>query len=223
MKTVAVILAARAEKGLGLVAALAEHEGGRSFLRSLSSSMAKAGCTVVAVIGDEAERVIEWHPGAQLVEAPAWEERPGSVLQVGVAAARAAGAERILVHPVDMPAVRVTTLKALVAKPLAPGEVLRPTFEGAPGFPVMLSLEAAERLAGMDAAQTPEQLLAALNPRQLVMKDPGVVVRIRDAELYQRVLGHPPVESAAPKKRGRREEAADDPAPVHFGELHTSE
>jgi len=222
VKTVAVILAARAEKGLGLVAALAEHEGGRSFLRSLSSSMTKAGCSVLGVIGDGAERVVEWHPGAQLVEASAWEERPGSALQVGLAAAKAAGAERILVHPVDMPAVRVTTLKALVAKPLSPGEAIRPTFEGASGFPVVLTPEAADRLMGMDAAQTPEQMLAALKPRPLVMKDPGVVVRIRDGELYERLLGHPPKEAPAPKRRGRRELDGES-GTMPFGEVQPSE
>ena len=161
MKTVAVILAARAEKGLGLPVALAEHEGGRTFLQSLASAFAKAGCTVLGVVGEGAERVVEQHPSLELVEATAWAERPGSSLQAGLAAARHAGAEQVLVHPVDMPAVRATTLKTMVGK-LEDAEAVRPTFEGAPGFPVVLSIAAVEKLLAGDSAQSPEQLLAGI-------------------------------------------------------------
>lgn len=204
MNTVAVVLAARAEEELGVLPALAEHEGGRTFLRSVSSILTKAGCSVLTVTGLEADRVEEWHPGAQLVTAGAWKERPGSVLHAGLAAARHGGAERMVVLPVDLPALRLSTLKTLLNQPLDAGAALRPTFEGAPGFPVILSLQAAETLLAADDHQTPEALLASLSPRTVAVKDPGVVVRIRDAQLYERLLGHPPREAAAPKRRTRK-------------------
>lgn len=211
MNTVAVVLAARAEAELGVVPALAEHEGGRSFLRSVSSTLSKAGCSVLTVVGVEAERVEEWHPGAHLVNAAAWKDRPGSVLHVGLAAARHGGADRMVVIPVDMPALRVSTLKTLLNQPLDEGAALRPTFEGAPGFPVVLSLRAAETLLAAEDRQTPEALLTSLAPKTVAVKDPGVVVRIRDAQLYERLLGHAPREAAPPKRRVRKTPAGPPP------------
>lgn len=204
MNTVAVVLAARAEAELGVIPALAEHEGGRTFLRSVTSTLTKAGCSVLTVVGVEADRVEEWHPGAQMVTAGSWKDRPGSVLLSGLAAARHGGAERMVVLPVDMPALRVSTLKTLLNQTLEEGAALRPTFEGAPGFPVVLSLRAAETLLAADDHQSPEALLTSLAPKTVAVKDPGVVVRIRDAALYERLLGHPPREAPPPKRRARK-------------------
>jgi molybdenum cofactor cytidylyltransferase len=218
VKTVAVILAAREERGLGHPVAMVEHEGGKSFLQSLASSFGKAGATVLGVLGDSAGEVREQHPGLFLVEADGWRERPGSPLRAGLRAALEEGADVVLVHPVDAPAVRATTLKNLLAR-LEGTEAVRPLFEGAPGFPVVLSARAAERLVNSDEGSNPEALLASLSPKGVAVKDPGVVVRIREADLYERLFGNPPRPAPPPKRRVRKGSSGNNLATLEGSSL----
>ncbi|MCI0573894.1 MAG: NTP transferase domain-containing protein [Myxococcaceae bacterium] len=205
MKTVAVILAASEERSMGHPTALMEHEpgGGKTFLQSLASTFSKAGCSVLGVVGDAAEEVKEQHPTLELVESSSWRERAGAPLRAGLQAALEEGAEVVLVHPVDMPAVRASTIKSLVNK-LEDGEALRPVFESAPGFPVVLGRQAVERLLQADESKAAETLLASMPVRNLPVKDPGVVVRIRGADLYERLFGSAPKLAPPPKRRMRR-------------------
>jgi len=126
-----------------------------------------------------------------------------SSIQAGISAAIEEEAEVVLLHPVDMPAVRATTLKTLLKAMGESDEGLRPEFEGAPGYPVMLSRAAAERLvsgnaAGLDAA------LQGLKLRRVSVKDPGVVVNINTPETYERLFGTAPKLAPPPKRRAKK-------------------
>ena len=203
MKAVAIILAAGEARRMAHPKALIEHEGGRSFLQSLASTFAKAGCAVLGVVGKDAEAVKEQHPSVNLVDSPRWQDGPMSSIKAGLGAALEEEADVVLLQPVDMPAVRASTLKSLLKALGDSEEGLRPEFEGAPGFPVVLSRAAAERLMGSDVAQL-DGALQALKLRRVSVKDPGVVVNINTPETYERLFGMAPRLAPPPKRRVKK-------------------
>ncbi|MBU8900151.1 purine catabolism protein PucB [Corallococcus sp. H22C18031201] len=203
MKAVAIILAAGEARRMSYPKALIEHEGGKSFLQSLASTFGKAGCMVMAVLGKDAEAVREQHPGLELVDSERWQEGPLASIRTGLDAALEAGADVVMLHPVDMPAVRASTLKSLLKMMAESEEPLRPEFEGAPGWPLVLSRSAAQRVLAAEGSQL-EPVLATLKPRRVAVKDPGVVVNINTPETYERLFGGPPRLAPPPKRRGTK-------------------
>lgn len=215
MKAVAIILAAGEARHMGHSKALVEHEGGKSFLQSLASTFGKAGCAVLAVLGKDAEAVREQHPAVHLVDNERWSEGQFGSVKVGLDAALEEGADVVLLHPVDMPAVRASTLKSLLKSFGESVEGLRPEFEGALGYPVLLSRAAAERLRESTSGDKQlEAVLRGLSPRRIAVKDPGVVVNINTPETYERLFGSAPKLAPPPKRRGKKAEAGTAaPAP----------
>jgi molybdenum cofactor cytidylyltransferase len=203
MKAVAIILAAGEARRMAHPKALIEHEGGRSFLQSLASTFGKAGCSVMGVIGKDGEAVREQHPTLMLVESPRWQDGPMSSIKAGMTAALEEGADVVLLHPVDMPAVRASTLKSLLKAMGDSDEGLRPEFEGAPGYPVVLSRAVAERLLETGATLL-DAALQGVKLRKVSVKDPGVLVNINTPETYERLFGTPPRLAPPPKRRGKK-------------------
>ena len=203
MKAVAIILAAGEARRMAHPKALIEHEGGKSFLQSLASTFGKAGCAVLAVVGKDSEAVREQHPGLEMVEAEQWKEGPLASVKAGLDAALESEADVVLLHPVDMPALRATTLKSLLKMMGEADELLRPEFEGAPGWPLLLSRGAAERLRAEEGTQL-EPALSVLKQRRAPVKDPGVVVNINTPETYERLFGMAPRLAPPPKRRGAK-------------------
>ena len=203
MKAVAIILAAGEARRMGHPKALIEHEGGKSFLQSLASTFGKAGSMVLGVVGKDSEAVREQHPGMELVEAERWQEGPLLSIKAGLDAALEAGADVVLLHPVDMPALRASTLKSLLKMAGDADELLRPEFEGAPGWPLVLSRSGAERLRAAEGQQL-EPALATMKVRRVPVKDPGVVVNINTPETYERLFGTQPRLAPPPKRRVKR-------------------
>ncbi|AKJ08191.1 molybdenum cofactor cytidylyltransferase [Archangium gephyra] len=208
MKAVAIILAAGEARKMGYSKALIEHEGGKSFLQSLASTFGKAGCSVMGVIGKEAEAVRDQHPAIHLVENERWQDGQLSSVKAGLEAAFEDGADLVLLHPVDMPALRASTLKTLIKAMGDSVEAIRPEFEGASGFPIILSRGAAERLRDRDSLETQlEVAVRGLQIRRIPVKDPGVVVNINTPETYERLFGSAPKLAPPPKRRGKKTES----------------
>ncbi|NMO22537.1 NTP transferase domain-containing protein [Pyxidicoccus fallax] len=203
MKAVAIILAAGEARRMAHPKALIEHEGGKSFLQSLASTFGKAGCSVLGVVGKDSEAIREQHPGLELVEAERWQEGPLASMKAGLEAALEMGADVVMLQPVDMPALRASTLKSLLKLMGEADEVLRPEFEGAPGWPLVLSRGAVERLRAAEGAQV-DPALASMKVRRVPVKDPGVVVNINTPETYERLFGMAPRLAPPPKRRGKR-------------------
>jgi molybdenum cofactor cytidylyltransferase len=218
MKAVAIILAAGEARRMAHPKALIEHEGGRSFLQSLASTFGKAGCAVLGVIGKDGEAVREQHPSMALVESVSWQQGPMASIKAGLAAALEEGADVMLLQPVDMPSVRSTTLKALLKAMGDSDEGLRPEFDNAPGFPVVLSRAAAERLLDADA-KTLDAALHDIKLRRVPVKDPGVVVNINTPETYERLFGMPPQLAPPPKRRIKKAGPPGLPVPPSGMEL----
>ena len=210
MKRVAVILATREEANL-------EYEKGRSFLRWLSSTFSKAGCEPLGVVrGGDAE-VRARHPDAFLVEIPAGE----NPVRAGLRAALEEGAETVLLHVVERPAIRSSTVDKLL-KALDGGDGVAPDFEGAPGYPLALTRAAAEKLLSSEGELQLSAISRRVQLRRVTTRDPGVLVNIDTPETYERVLGSKPHLAPMPKKRGTRkaaaaEAAATDAEPTHQG------
>ncbi|MFY0572123.1 nucleotidyltransferase family protein [Archangium lansingense] len=205
MKAVAIILAAGEARKMGYSKALIEHEGGRSFLQSLAATFGKAGCSVISVIGKDADAVRDQHPAIHLVENERWQDSQLGSVKSGLEAAIEEGADVVLIHPVDMPALRASTLKSLIKAMGDSVEALRPEFEGASGFPILLSRGAAERLREMDSGETQlEGAVRGLQMRRIPVKDPGVVVNINTPETYERLFGSAPKLAPPPKRRGKK-------------------
>jgi len=221
MKAVAIILAAGEARRMAHPKALIEHEGGRSFLQSLASTFGKAGCAVMGVIGKDGEAVRDQHPSVMLVESPRWQEGPMSSIKAGLTAALEEGAEVVLLHPVDMPAVRASTLKSLLKAMGESDEGLRPEFEGASGYPVVLSRRVAERLLESQATQL-DAALQGVKLRKVSVKDPGVVVNINTPETYERLFGTQPKLAPPPKRRGKKAAAGGMSMPASGMEMSAS-
>ncbi|WNG40896.1 nucleotidyltransferase family protein [Archangium minus] len=209
MKAVAIILAAGESKRMGYPKALIEHEGGKSFLQSLASTFGKAGCSVIGIIGKEADAVREQHPAVHLVESERWQDGQLASVKAGVEAAFEEGADVVLLHPVDMPALRASTLKSLMKGLGDSLEALRPEFEGAPGYPIILSRAAAERLRDKEVSgdTSLEGAVRGMQVRRVPVKDPGVVVNINTPETYERLFGSAPRLAPPPKRRGKKAES----------------
>ncbi len=213
MKAVAIILAAGEARTMPYSKALLEHEGGRSFLQSLASTFGKAGCRIMGVVGKDADSVREQHPSLELVDSERWQDGQLSSVKAGVAAALEEGADVVLLHPVDMPAVRASTLKTLLGAMGESTEGLRPEFEGGLGYPLVLSGATARRLLEVQDTQL-ESAVKDLPLRRIAVKDPGVIVNINTPEIDERLFSGPPKLAPPPKRRGgsKRTGAQETPA-----------
>lgn len=211
MKAVAIILAAGKARRMSHPKALIEHEGGKSFLQSLASTFGKAGCGVLGVVGSDEAAVREQHPSLELVTSSNWERSLLSSVKAGLEAALAEDADVVLLHPVDMPALRVTTVKSMLKDMERGGTdgvmALRPEYDNATGWPVVLSKGAARKVFEAEGEDL-EAALKALNPRRLNVKDPGVIVNINTPEIYGRVFSMEPKLAPPPKRRVKRAGAA---------------
>jgi molybdenum cofactor cytidylyltransferase len=208
MKRVAVILATRDEANL-------EYEKGRSFLRWLSSTFSKAGCEPLGVVRGSDLDVRERHPDAYLVEITNGE----NAVRAGIRAALDDGAEAVLLHSVERPAIRSSTVDKLL-KSLDGGDGVVPDFEGAPGQPVVLTRAAAEKLLQLDGETPINAILRRLQLRRVPTRDPGVLVNIDTPDAYERLLGSKPHLAPLPKRRGSKkgvDAGTGDGEPTHQG------
>ncbi len=204
MKAVAVILATGDGIKVGCPEANLEYEKGRSFLRWLSSTFQKAGCSSLGVIRAGADDIRAQHPDAWLVEGA-----PNDGLKAGIRAALDEGADAVVIHSVEKPAVRSSTVDKLLKSMDADGGLgVVPDFEGAPGTPLVLSRDTAERVLQMDDSVSLNSLPHKLELRRVTTRDPGVLVAIDSPESYERLLGSKPHAAPLPKKRGKKEPEA---------------
>src|SRR5918996_4127563 len=189
MKRVAVIVATRDEANL-------EYEKGRSFLRWLSSTFSKAGCEPLGVVRGGDADVRERRPDAYLVEITDGE----NAVRAGIRAALEEGADAVLLHSVERPAIRSSTVDKLL-KALDGGDGVVPDFEGAPGQPVVLTRAAAEKLLQLELEHQIGAIPRRLQLRRIATRDPGVLVNIDTPEAYERLLGSKPHLAPLPKRR----------------------
>jgi molybdenum cofactor cytidylyltransferase len=138
VRIAAVLLAAGEGRRMGGPKALLPIQG-RSFLAHLHERFARAGALpVIAVLGHEAERVrLEAGLPSTAISVVNAGYRDGmlSSLLCGLDAAEAAGAEAVLVHPVDHPLVGAETVGRVVAALSEGARIAVPGRDGRRGHP----------------------------------------------------------------------------------------
>jgi nicotine blue oxidoreductase len=126
MTIAAIVLAAGEGKRIGGTKALLRI-GPETFLARTAAAFARPGIgPVIAVLGCEAERVRSESAlpaTVVVVENEAWREGMLSSVLLGLEAAQGAGADAVLLHPVDHPLVDAATIDG-VAAALASGATI---------------------------------------------------------------------------------------------------
>jgi CTP:molybdopterin cytidylyltransferase MocA len=176
----AVILAASPES------ALADADGSPGVRRIADAAWAGGATPIVVVSFDPDGSVATALAGAPVTLAePAPAERgPAAQMARGaeVAGAEITGTDAVLLWPVRMTWVGPETITSLIElHGSAPDALLRPTWQGDPGWPVLLPLAALPALRSLGADRMPPDvvadLIAAGVPDHLVdLGDPGVAI-----------------------------------------------
>jgi CTP:molybdopterin cytidylyltransferase MocA len=133
-----ILLAAGGGRRFGMAKALVRHRG-RLFVETAAEVLRSGGCApVIVVLGASAEQV---RAGAELtgtvvVDNPDWASGMGSSLRVGLAALPD-DVPAAMILPVDTPGVTAAAVRR-VAEHARPDALVRATYGGAPGHPVLI-------------------------------------------------------------------------------------
>ena len=160
------------------------------------------GAVAAALVGSEAvygaPAAVEGGPAAQMVRG------------AQMALAEVNDTSAVLVWPARMTWVGPETVTSLIeTHGVAAGEILRPAWDGTPGWPVLVPIAALGALGGTPADRMPADIidgLAATVPTRIVeVGDPGVV---HDAETAYADL--PPYDGPPDPPAGHTHEWGDD-------------
>lgn len=134
-----VLLAAGAGTRMGRPKALMSDEHG-SWLARACAALADGGCdngiVVLGASADEARGLLDG-VDADIVEATDWPEGMGASLRAGLTRAGTTDAGAALVHLVDLPDVGADVVARVLAL-TAPDALVRATYRGRPGHPVLI-------------------------------------------------------------------------------------
>lgn len=177
MRIVAVVLAAGEGRRMGGPKALLRLDR-ETFLERVCTELARpAVCSVVVVLGAEAERVrreARIPEGVVVVVNDAWRDGMLSSVWRGLDAAEARGAEALLLHPVDHPFVEPQTVDAVCAELQAGAALAVPEFAGRRGHPGGFSGALFHELRAADPARGARAVLERnLSRVVLVPAGPG--------------------------------------------------
>jgi CTP:molybdopterin cytidylyltransferase MocA len=163
---VGLLLAAGAGSRIGAPKALIRHPDGTPWVVRAAELLATGGCApVVVVVGAEADAVRHALRGAavDVVEAPGWAEGMGASLRAGLRhVGRTPGAaEAVLIALVDDPTLPADVVRR-VAAAATRGAVVRATYAGKPGHPVLVGRDHwADLVAGAAGDRGGRDFLAA--------------------------------------------------------------
>jgi len=142
------LLAAGAGRRMGGPKALLRARDGVSFLDRAVLALTEGGCdTVTVVLGAaaaEARTMLATAadpgggPHVDVVVAEDWEEGMGASLRAGLAALAGSAAPAVVVTLVDLPDVGADVVRRVVAVGAGRGSLVRASYDGRPGHPVLL-------------------------------------------------------------------------------------
>lgn len=163
MRIVGLLLAAGAGRRMGHPKALLRDRDGVPFLQRGVGLLLAGGCERVTVVlgasADEARQLLRGQvAGVEVVVAEDWDEGMGASLRVGLGSltngvdANGVDAdsddadsdlEAALVSLVDLPDVTAAVLQRVVeaGEPMGPAALVRATYDGRPGHPVLIGRE----------------------------------------------------------------------------------
>jgi len=156
---------------------------------------ADAGCEPYVVVGCGAERIVPYARGARIIENARWRSGQFSSVRRGIAAALKEGARRVLIQPVDVPLVKVSTVR-VAARALGKAQAVVVTHGGLPGHPLGLDGGAARDVLRWDVPHL-EAALRRLEAIQVEVADPGVLQELDTPAEYEAWFGRLPVMTRA--------------------------
>jgi CTP:molybdopterin cytidylyltransferase MocA len=188
----AIVLAAGASTRMGRPKALLTARG-RTFIRTILDTLAEAGLADIAVVvraGQEPlMREIDGAAGARLVVNPRPDEGQLSSLIAGLEAVDAPGVTAALVTLVDVPLIRASTVRVLLARAAGPGApILRAVNRGRHGHPVVFRREVFAALRAADPAVGAKAVMRAVAVEDVEVDDPAVAVDVDTPDDYERLL-----------------------------------
>ncbi len=218
MTVAAVILAASVESALAGAAGVAR-------IRRIADAAWSGGALPIIVVApDPAGAVAAALSGAPVTLASPAPAEGGPVAQIvrgmQIAAAEVHGTSGALIWPARLCWVGPETITSLVeAHGLDPGTMLRPTFHGEAGWPVLVPLDAMDALGGLPPTAMPDELIellvagGAVVTRAIDLGDPGSVIDGRTArEMLPPYEG--PAESLGAPEWGAALASLPDDAPL---------
>lgn len=146
-----VLLAAGGGQRFGMAKALVRHQG-RLFVEAAAEVLRSGGCApVIVVLGASAEQVRAQAElaGVTVIDNPDWASGMGSSLRVGLDALPD-GVLAVVILPVDTPGMTAAAVRR-VAGHAGPDALVRATYDGVPGHPVLIGRE---HFAGVRALAT---------------------------------------------------------------------
>ncbi|MES2209012.1 MAG: NTP transferase domain-containing protein [Chloroflexota bacterium] len=181
MTVAAVILA------VSLETALADAAGVSRVRRIADAAWSGGALPIVVVAPDPQGLVAAALSGAPVTLAAPAPMDGGPVAHIGrgmeIAAHEVTGTTAVLIWPARLCWVGPETITSLVeAHGPYPRALLRPSFHGEPGWPVLLPLEALDALRELPATATPDELLGglvaagAVATQNIDLGDPGTVI-----------------------------------------------
>lgn len=193
MRITAVVLAAGRGRRAGGSKALLRI-GAATFLEQAAAVLARPGVdSIVVVLGHEAERVraeSSLPKDAVVVVNEAYDDGMLGSVVAGLDAADAAGAEAVLLHPVDHPLVAAATVDRVAEAIRAGALIAVPSFGGRRGHPGGFARGAWPALRAAPQTEGARYVLAS-HPDwiQHVEGDRGCVAGIDTPEDYRRLIG----------------------------------
>ncbi|MET0735807.1 MAG: nucleotidyltransferase family protein [Microbacterium sp.] len=141
MHLLGLVLAAGEGRRYGGPKGLGRTADGTAWVQLAAQTLRAGGCDeVVVLVGARGDEVAALVPAdALVVEVPDWSEGLAATLRAGLGAAGDAGADAVVVLPVDMPDAPA----AVVARVLAiaaddDGALVQAVYRGVPGHPVVI-------------------------------------------------------------------------------------
>lgn len=198
VQVLAAVLAAGQSVRMGRPKASLLAAGAHSFVTQLVTTLLAAGLTDVSVVIRPDDEVVGPALAAggleatRLVMNPFHQTGQLSSVQAAVRAARVAGARGLLVVPVDMPLVRVATVRALLGAFHAGGApIVRPLYQGRHGHPVIFSRLVFDDLLAADPNVGARAVVRGRGAADVEVDDPGVLEDVDTPADYERLFGRP--------------------------------
>jgi len=143
MAVAGLLLAAGAGSRMGRPKALLVHDDGTPWVARAVAVLRDGGCDDVTVVlgaaADEARALVP--VGASVVVADDWAEGMSASLRTGLLALEDTDADAALVSLVDLPDVGDAVVRRVLAAGADPAALIRTTYDGRPGHPVVLGRE----------------------------------------------------------------------------------
>jgi CTP:molybdopterin cytidylyltransferase MocA len=142
-RTAGLLLAAGAGTRMGRPKALVVDDDGTSWLARGVETLRAGGCDeVVVVLGAAADEARELVPDdVAVVVAADWAEGMSASLRAGLDHLEGTDADAALVSLVDLPDVSAAVVRRVLAAGADPAALVRTTYDGRPGHPVVLGRE----------------------------------------------------------------------------------